>query len=125
MNLHAWEKELLNDPDHSYILDGLHNGFKLIPESDTSCIDSYANDNYSSATCAEFKPEMDQLLLNELALGRISYVSSKPQCIHPIDRLPKKDSGKLRPITDCSRPHGSSLNNYIKRDLDTFCMNSN
>ena len=74
MNFHAWENELLNDPDSFFILDGLRNGFKRLSESDTLCIDSYANDNYSSATCAEFKPEMDQLFLNELALGRISRV---------------------------------------------------
>ena len=93
MNFHAWENELLNDPDRSFTLNGLRNGFKLIPESHTSCIDSYANDNYSSSRCAEFKPEMDQLFLNELALGRISRVTTKPQCIHPIGRVPKKDSG--------------------------------
>lgn len=93
MNFHAWENELLHDPDRFFILDGLRHGFKLIPESDTSCIDSYVNDNYSSATCSEFKPEMDQLFLNELALGRISRVTTKPQCIHPIGRVPKKDSG--------------------------------
>ena len=124
MNFHAWDKELLNDPDRSFILDGLSHGFKLIPESDTSCIDSYANDNYASATCSKFKPEIDQLFLNELALGRISRVTTKPQCIHPIGRVPKKDSGKSRPITDCSRPHGFSLNDYIKRDLESFRMNS-
>ena len=84
MNFHAWENELLNDPDRPFILDGLRHRFKLIPESDTLCIDSYANDNYFSATCAEFKPEMDQLFLNELALARISRVTTKTQCIHPI-----------------------------------------
>jgi len=36
----------------------------------------------------------------------------------------KKDSGKSRPITDCSRPRGNSLNYYIKRTLDSFRMNS-
>ena len=124
MNFYAWENELLNDPHLSFILDGLRNGFKLIPEFHTSCIDSYANDNYSSSTCAEFRPEMDQLFLNELALGHISRVTAKPQCKHPIGRVPKKDSGKSRPITDCSRPRGSSLNDYIKRDLESFRMNS-
>ena len=124
LNFHAWENELLYHPDSSFILDGLRNGFKLLSESDTLCIDSYAYDNYSSATCAEFKPEMDQLFLNELALGRISRVTTKPKCIHPIGRVPKKDSGKSRPITDCSRPPGTSLNDYIKRDLESFRMNS-
>ena len=47
-----------------------------------------------------------------------------PKCIHPIGRLPKKDSGKSRPITNCSRPPGTSLNDYIKGDLESFRMNS-
>ena len=37
--------------------------------------------------------------------------------MHRIDRVPKKDSGKPRPITDCSLPYGSALNDHIKNDL--------
>lgn len=40
-----------HDPDREIILDGLRNGFNLISESDPSCVDSYDNDNYVSATC--------------------------------------------------------------------------
>ena len=67
---------------------------------------------------------MDSLFTKELALGRISMVQTKPRCVHPIGRVPKTDSGKSRPITDCSRPHGISLNDPIKRDLESFRMNS-
>ena len=67
---------------------------------------------------------MDSLFSKELALGRISMVQTKPRCVHPTGRVPKKDSGKSRPITDCSRPHGISLNDHIKRDLESFRMNS-
>ena len=114
----------MHDPDKDFILDGTQHGFKFIPESDTSCIESYDNDNYASATCVEFKPEMDEFFRKELSLGHISRVANKPQCIHPIGCIPKKDSGKSRQITDCSRPHGSSLNDHIKRELESFRMNS-
>ena len=67
---------------------------------------------------------MDDLFLKELYLGRISQVSSKPRCVCAIGRVLKKDSGKSRPITDCSRPLGRSLNDYIQRDLESFRMNS-
>ena len=67
---------------------------------------------------------MDSLFTKELALGRISMVQTKPRCVHPIGRVPKKDSGKSHPITDRSRPHGISLNDPIKRDLESFRMNS-
>ena len=99
-------------------------GFKLILESDPSCIVAYESDNYSSATCPDFKPEMDSLFTKELALGRISMVQTKPRCVHPIGHVPTKDSGKFRPITDCSSPHGISLNDQIKGDLESFRMNS-
>ena len=124
LRFHAWDKERPDDPDGIFILDRLRFGFKLIPESDPSCIVAYESDNYSSATCPDFKPEMDSLFTKELTLGRISMVLTKPRCVHPIGRVPKKDSGKSRPITDCSRPHGISLNDHIKRDLQSFCMNS-
>ena len=88
------------------------------------CIVAYESDNYSSATCPDFKPEMDSLFTKELTLECISMVQSKLRCVHPIGRVPKKDSGKSHPITDCSRPHGISLNDHIKRDLQFFCMNS-
>jgi len=67
---------------------------------------------------------MDSLFTKELALGRISMVQTKLRCVHPIGCVTKKDSGKSRPITDCIRPHGISLNDHIKRDLESFRMNS-
>ena len=66
---------------------------------------------------------MYSLFTEELALGRISLVPIKPCCVHPNGRVPKKDSGKSHPITDCS-PHGISLNDHIKCDLESFRMNS-
>ena len=54
LNYHAWERELLHDPDRECILEGLRTGFKLITDSDPSSVDSYDNDNYTSATCPEF-----------------------------------------------------------------------
>ena len=67
---------------------------------------------------------MDSLFTKELALGRISMVQTKLRCVHPIGHVPTKDSGKFRPITDCSSPHGISLNDQIKGDLESFRMNS-
>ena len=119
LRFHAWDKELPDDPDRIFILDRLRFGFKLIPESDPSCIVAYESDNYSSATCPDFKPERDSLFTKELTLGRIFMVQTKPRCVHPIGRVPKKDSGKSRPITGCSRPHGISLNDQIKRAIMT------
>ena len=111
----AWDKELSDDPNRIFVLDRLRFGFKLIPESDPSRIVTYESDNYSSATCPDFKPEMDSLFTKELALGRISLGPIKPCCVHPNSCVPKKDSGKSRPITDCSL-HGITLNDHIKSE---------
>ena len=54
LNLPAWEKELIGDPDRDFILDDLRFGFKLIPESDPSFIADYEVDNYSSARVQVF-----------------------------------------------------------------------
>ena len=77
-------------------------GFKLIPKSDTFCLNDSELENYLSATCPDIKPH----------------------CVHSTGRVAKKDSPKFRPITDCSRLYGSSLNNHIKDDLVTFHLNS-
>ena len=114
----------MHDPDRKFILDGLRNGFKLITESDPSLVDGYDNYNYASATCFESKPDVDDIFLKEVDLGCISRVSTKPRCIHSIGRVPKRDSGKSRPIMGCSGPHGFSLYDHIKRDLESFWMNS-
>ena len=99
-------------------------GFKLIPKSDTFCLNDSELENYLSATCPDFKPDMDHLFLKELKLRCISKINSKPYCVHSIGRVAKKDSHKFRPITDCSRLYGSSLNNHIKGDLVSFRLNS-
>ena len=67
---------------------------------------------------------MDHLFTKELELGHISKLILKPVLFTPIGRLPKKNSRKTRPITDCSRPYGSSLIDHFKGDLVSFRMNS-
>ena len=120
LNFHAWQRELAFDLDKDLILDGLQNGFKLIKEPDVSGIAGYDAVNYTSATCDEFKPEQDELFAKELGLGRISRVLVKPKCIHAIGRVPKKIPENPARITDCSRPRGNSLNDYIKPALESF-----
>ena len=96
-------------------------GFKLTPESNPSCIDTYESDNYSSATSPDFKPEMDSLLTTELALGHISMAQTKLRCVNPIGRVPEKYSGKsLRLQLNA----WYFLNDHIERDLESFCTNS-
>ena len=64
------------------------NGFKLINEPVVSGIADYDAMNYKSASCDEFKPDLDELVAKELNLGQICRVLVKPKCIHAIGCVP-------------------------------------
>lgn len=110
-----WDHFLGDDPDRDFILDGISNGFKIV-NVDVCDIDNYEVNNYMSAENNVAKPKLDELLSKELACGKISVSDSKPKCIHAYGAVPKKNSDKLRPITDCSRPFGKSINDKILND---------
>ena len=108
----AWDVFLGDDPDREYLMDGIVNGFSIVdtPVSDIPC---YETCNYLSAENEKAKPKLDKLLKDEISSGKISKCNKKPRCIHAYGAVPKKNSDKLRPITDCSRPFGHSLNDHI------------
>ena len=85
-------------------------------DGDTSVIEPYECENYSSAEEPLAKQKLDELLQQELYDGKISKSVRKPHCIHAYGAVPKKESNDFRPITDCSRPSGKSINNYIHYD---------
>ena len=45
----------------------------------------------------------------------------KPVCIHALGAVPKSDGG-IRPITDCSRPLGASINSHCEGLIKDFCF---
>lgn len=101
-----------NDKDKEYLLDGVTNGFNIIDDVDK--LISYECENYKSAENPDAKPKLDKLLKQEIASGKISQVQDKPQCIHSYGAVPKKGTDELRPVTDCSRPFGVSINEHIE-----------
>lgn len=66
---------------------------------------------------------MDALVRSELAEGFISRVAAKPTCIHALGAVPK-GSDSIRPITDCSRPQGQSVNSHCGTLAKKFQYNS-
>ena len=103
-----------------YLWNGLVNGFKIV---DDDCISSYVCENYDSITSEEFKEEMSTLLQTELDCHKVSLATTPPQCVHALGAV-KKSDGRLRPITDCSRPDGSSINNYMSSTFESFSYHS-
>ena len=108
----AWKVYLEGDHDKDYISDSVSNGFKIVDAPDSQIL-RYEVSNYSSAEDHAAKSKLDVLLQQELKEGKISHVTYKPKCVHAYGAVPKKNSEDLRPITDCSRPYGNSINNYI------------
>ena len=117
---YGWRSMLLDngamDQDALFLLDGILHGFKLVdPGAD---IAEYQNQNYDSAEVSS-KEEMDSLIKTELSQGKFAISKDKPVCVHALGAIPKS-SGHIRNITDCSRPKGLSVNNYMSETFSTF-----
>ena len=115
----VWDAELVGDCDRDFLLDGVTHGFRLVDHG--AVIESYACENYKSALQAAAKAKMDQLIQQEVALGMLKPVPHPPHCVHAIGCI-LKDSGGIRPITDCSRPEGLAINNFMS--VERFSYNS-
>ena len=66
---------------------------------------------------------MSDNLRSELLCGRVTLADRDPICIHSMGAIPKKD-GTLRQITDCKRPLGVSINNFMDTTCDSFSYKS-
>lgn len=93
----------------------LTDGFPIVEGE----LDSYDCKNYLSILDDTYKSKMDSIIEKELSEGMISRVFNKPRCIHALGAVPKPDGG-LRPITNCSRPVGSSINNHCDGIVKKF-----
>lgn len=100
-----------------YIFQGVSEGFRIIDEG--AVIPEYRLENYSSINHGQFFLDMERNVVNELSEGKISVSTTAPHCVHAIGAVEKKD-GSLRPITDCKRPIGLSINNFMSTTALTF-----
>ena len=124
MNLVSWEHELSYETDrdlHSYLYYGVRDGFIIVdPDAE---IPSYDCPNYIVAGSGDAYAFVDKLINQELMEEKYIRAPVRPHCIHAIGAVAKAD-GKFRPITDCKRPLGSSINNYMSKTCDTFSYKS-
>ena len=104
----------------SFLWKGFVLGFQIV---DSDCSAGYLCENYDSITGPEFYDEMSALLTKEISEGKVTVVDSQPQCVHSLGAV-TKSNGKLRPITDCSRPDGASINNFMESTFEPFSYNS-
>ena len=90
---------------------------------DQDCPAAYHCSNYDSILSPDFYQEMSDLLVKELDEHIVSKVNLPPRCIHSLGAV-VKSNGKLKPITDCSRPDDYSINNYMQSTFKSFSYNS-
>lgn len=69
------------------------------------------------------RSEIDDIIREELASGKLSVVSDQPLCVHAMGAVAKA-SGGVRPITDASRPEASSINHFMSQTFKSFSYKS-
>lgn len=106
------------DPDIHYILDGITHGFRVVDQNIE--IEGYCCPNYSSCFSEENKSKLEVLISKEIESGKLTITTQKPKCVHALGVISKKESNKIRPITDCRRPLNESINNYMDDVWDSF-----
>ena len=124
MNGESWSHELGFESDvplREYLFYGIRDGFIIVdPSAD---IPSYDSPNYITAKSGSSFDFVDNLIKSELLQGKYVRSNNVPKCIHALGAIPKPD-GKFRPITDCRRPIGLSINNHMNLTCETFSYNS-
>ena len=110
----------IDDDETLYLWEGLVKGFAIV---DADCPTTYFCQNYDSILESKAYDEMSATLKQELDEHKVSIVLENPQCVHSLGAV-WKSNGKLRPITDCSRPDGVSINNFMDSTFKSFTYNS-
>lgn len=74
--------------------------------------------NYNSILQGEMYSQMCDTITNEVSLGQVSPVSIPSVCSHSLGAVVRPD-GRIRPITDSSRPL-LSINDYMHNTAERF-----
>lgn len=122
LNIPAWIHELEHENDsnlRNYLEYGVTNGFLIVDECNN--IAPYERTNYSSVLQGEAFDCVNKIVLDELEQGKYVIPNEKPYCIHSLGAVPKKGTNKWRPITDCKRPLGNSINSFMDSTYREFC----
>lgn len=123
-NVPAWDHEISFENDtnlFNYITYGVHNGFLIVDEN--AKIPSYKISNYGPVVNCEAYSFVDALIKRELLERKLVYADDIPHCVHGLGAVPKKGN-KWHPITDCSRPVGSSVNSHMSSTFREFCYST-
>ena len=107
--------ELGVSPMFVHLLDNILDGFPIVDSE----VQPYFCENYNSILQPGNREAMCEIIKREWAEGIITRVYSEPHCVHALGAVPKAGGG-MRPITDCSRPTGISVNNFCSSLFHEF-----
>lgn len=105
--------------DNLFVLNGVCRGFRIVDENVEKL--SYTRDNYNSILKGDMYKQMCNTITKEVEFGQISPVIKQPTCSHSLGAVLRPD-GRIRPITDCSRPL-TSINDYMQDTAEKFKFN--
>ncbi len=108
-----------NDPDKTYLLNGLRHGFTITNVNKD--ITPVHCKSYRSATCSNNRQYIEAQIVHELSHQRYIATSVKPDIVSAIGAIPKPGKPtKFRVIHDASRPARVSLNSYANPSSFSF-----
>ncbi len=112
LRLPVWEKELQDDIDRDFLLQGIREGFCIVdPGSEPR---PATVPNYKSAL--NVRSKIDAEIRKGIAEQHYVLAEVKPNLTSAIGAVPKPN-GDVRLIHDCSRPAGSSVNDYAQDNV--------
>ena len=103
------------DPDWEYVLKGVIYGFEIM---DRSCTSVYNCPNYDEVLSGKNYALMSDKLRGEISRECLTVVDAPMVCTHALGCVPKADG--IRGIVDCSRPAGTSVNNFTSEVASKF-----
>ena len=83
----------MNDTDKEFLLDGIHQGFRIIDEHSGSSIKPVHEQNHASAY--QHRVQVEKELLDQIQIGYYIIADRKPAVVSAMAAIPKKD-GSLR-----------------------------
>ena len=107
LNLLAWQEELGEDPDRTFILEGIRDGFDIIDP--TAQLEEVEMANHRSAL--DNSEQVLAQIREEIAHDNYVVTTTKPIIVSALGAVPKPD-GRIRLIHDCSVPPGRAVNDY-------------
>lgn len=112
----VFERELQNDYDKEFLLQGVKHGFDIIRNTGSLPSNVLAKNHPSASLNSPLYKKAHEQILNEIACGNYIFADQTPRIISPMAVIPKPDGG-VRLIHDCSRPEGQAVNSLVD-DVD-------